>query len=56
MRLKDKVAILTGAGSGIGEATAVLFAAHGARLVLNDVDVKAPPEMVWKLLVDAENW
>jgi len=23
---------------------------------LNDVDVKAPPEVVWKLLVDAENW
>jgi uncharacterized protein YndB with AHSA1/START domain len=23
---------------------------------LNDIDVKAPPEMVWKLLVDAENW
>ncbi len=23
---------------------------------LNDIDVKAPPEVVWKLLVDAENW
>jgi uncharacterized protein YndB with AHSA1/START domain len=23
---------------------------------LNDVDVKAPPEVVWKLLIDAENW
>jgi uncharacterized protein YndB with AHSA1/START domain len=23
---------------------------------LNDVDVKAPPEVVWRLLVDAENW
>jgi uncharacterized protein YndB with AHSA1/START domain len=23
---------------------------------LNDIDVKAPPELVWKLLVDAENW
>src|SRR5207237_1437365 len=23
---------------------------------LNDIDVKAPPEAVWKLLVDAENW
>ncbi|ADW68504.1 SRPBCC domain-containing protein [Granulicella tundricola] len=23
---------------------------------LNDIDVKAPPEMIWKLLVDAEHW
>jgi carbon monoxide dehydrogenase subunit G len=23
---------------------------------LNDIDVNAPPEVVWKLLVDAENW
>lgn len=23
---------------------------------LNDIDVKAPPEVVWELLVDAENW
>jgi uncharacterized protein YndB with AHSA1/START domain len=23
---------------------------------LNDIDIKAPPEVIWKLLVDAENW
>jgi len=23
---------------------------------LNEIDVEAPPEVVWKLLVDAENW
>jgi len=27
-----------------------------ALYALNDIDVKAPPEVVWKLLVDAENW
>ena len=40
-RLKDKVAIVTGAGSGIGEATAVLFAEEGARLALADIEAKA---------------
>jgi NAD(P)-dependent dehydrogenase (short-subunit alcohol dehydrogenase family) len=38
MRLSNKVAIITGAGSGIGQATARLFAHEGARLVLNDLD------------------
>jgi NAD(P)-dependent dehydrogenase (short-subunit alcohol dehydrogenase family) len=37
-RLANKVAIVTGAGSGIGRATAELFAIEGARLVMNDVD------------------
>ena len=43
-RLKDKVAIITGAASGIGRATAVLFANEGARLVLADMDEKGLKE------------
>ena len=35
-RLQGKVAIVTGAGSGIGRASALLFAAEGAKLVLGD--------------------
>lgn len=38
MLLKDKVAIITGAGNGIGRATAVRFAQEGAKLVLADLD------------------
>lgn len=38
MRLKDKVAIVTGASNGIGEAEARLFAKEGATVILTDID------------------
>lgn len=41
MRLEDKVVIITGAGSGIGRETAILFAKEGAKVVVTDVDEKA---------------
>jgi len=36
--LEDKVAIITGAARGIGQATAELFAQHGAKIVMSDID------------------
>ena len=38
MRLKDKVAIISGSGSGIGEATAKRLAAEGAAVVVVDLN------------------
>jgi NAD(P)-dependent dehydrogenase (short-subunit alcohol dehydrogenase family) len=41
MRLKDKSALVTGAGSGIGRESALLFAREGARVAVVDVDEPA---------------
>ena len=40
MRLKDKLAIVTGAGSGFGAGIARRFAEEGARVIVNDIDAR----------------
>jgi 3-oxoacyl-[acyl-carrier protein] reductase len=44
MKLKDKVAVVTGAGSGIGRAIALRFAAEGARVVVAELNAASGEE------------
>jgi NAD(P)-dependent dehydrogenase (short-subunit alcohol dehydrogenase family) len=48
-RMAGKVGVITGAGAGIGAATARLFAREGARLLLNDIDAAALDEVAGEL-------
>jgi NAD(P)-dependent dehydrogenase (short-subunit alcohol dehydrogenase family) len=51
-RLKEKVAVITGAASGIGRASAKAFAREGAQLVLADVDEKGGHAIVAEIEKD----
>jgi NAD(P)-dependent dehydrogenase (short-subunit alcohol dehydrogenase family) len=63
MRLCDKVAIVTGASSGIGRESALLFAREGARVVIADIMEEAGREVVSLIgkdalfvMVDVSSW
>jgi len=46
MRLRDKVSIITGAGQGIGRATALKFASEGAKVAVCDINIAAVEDTV----------
>ena len=50
--LKDKVAIVTGAGSGIGRETALVFAREGARVCVADWDLESAEETVKRVAAE----
>jgi len=55
MRLKGKVAIITGAGSGIGKASALLFAREGASVVVADLNEEAGSAVVKQINSEGGN-
>jgi NAD(P)-dependent dehydrogenase (short-subunit alcohol dehydrogenase family) len=44
--LEGKIAVITGAGSGVGRAASLLFAQHGAKVLVSDVDLARAQETV----------
>jgi NAD(P)-dependent dehydrogenase (short-subunit alcohol dehydrogenase family) len=48
-RVKEKVALVTGAGSGIGRATAILLAQEGATVVVSDINLNAAEKVVGEI-------
>lgn len=52
MNLEDKVVIITGAGSGIGLATAKLFGAHKASVIVSDINLENAQKVVDEIKSD----
>lgn len=50
MRLKNKVVLITGAGSGIGKSTSLLFASEGAYVIVNDLNSEAGNQTLNEIL------
>lgn len=49
MKLQDKVAVVTGAGSGMGKAIATLFAAEGAKVIASDINLELVDKVIGQI-------
>lgn len=49
MKLQNKVAVITGAGSGMGKAIAILFAKEGAKVVVSDINLETLSQVVTEI-------
>lgn len=52
MDVKNKIVIVTGAGSGIGAATAKHFAKHGAKVVVSDIDLDSAKKVADEIVTN----
>ena len=49
MEVKNKIVIVTGAGSGIGKATSIHLANHGATVVVSDMNIESAEKVVLEI-------
>ncbi len=54
MRLRNKVAIITGAGSGIGRTTALLFSKEGAQVAIVEIDKERGQDTVDRISYEGD--
>jgi NAD(P)-dependent dehydrogenase (short-subunit alcohol dehydrogenase family) len=52
MEVKNKIVIITGAGSGIGKATAIHFAKYGAIVVVSDIDLESAKKVAEEIVTN----